>query len=97
VLGNDKVERRKYKPYKFSGKSYTFDVNHEKIIIDEMREWALDYFSKEYVITKEMYKLLKELKNGQLNESSEFDLLVKVLKVCDKDENTLELRIKDIS
>lgn len=62
-----------------------------------MRGWALEYFSHEYVITKEMYKLLKELKNGQVNENSEFDLLVKVLKVCDKDENTLELRIKDIS
>ena len=32
-----------------------------------------------------------------MSENQEFDLLVKVLKVTDKDENTLELRIKDNS
>lgn len=60
----DRQERRRYKPYKFSGKSYTFDMNHEKAIIDDLREWALNYFAKEYVITKDMYKLLKDLKGG---------------------------------
>ena len=60
----EKEERRKYKPYKFSGKSYTFDINHEKLILDELREWTLDYFQNEYVITKDMYKLLKDLKCG---------------------------------
>ena len=49
-----------------------------------------------------MYKLLKDLKGGSLGEghgagSQEFDLLVKILKVFEKDENTFELRIKDTS
>lgn len=52
-----------------------------------------------------MYKLLKDLKAPAggastavtQTTSSEFDLLVKILKVFEKDENTLELRIKDIS
>ena len=62
-----------------------------------MRHWAVDYFAKENVVTRDMYRLLKDLKNGQVTENQEFDLLVKVLKVFEKDENTLELRIKDIS
>jgi hypothetical protein len=46
-----------------------------------------------------MYKLLKDLKSGDGMGagSQEFDLLVKIIKVFEKDENTLELRIKDIS
>jgi hypothetical protein len=99
----DKEEKRKYRPYKFSGKSYTFDINHEKVVLDDLRRWASNYFEKEYVITKDMYKLLKDLKassaeGGQgVSPTQEFDLLVKILKVFEKDENTLELRIKDIS
>ena len=62
-----------------------------------MRNWAQNYFAKEYVITKEMYKLLKNLKSENQNAQTEFDLLVKILKVFEKDENTLELRIKDLS
>jgi hypothetical protein len=60
----EREERRKYRPYKFSGKSYTFDVNHEKLLLDDLREWAFAYFAKEYVITKEMYRVLKDLKNS---------------------------------
>jgi hypothetical protein len=60
----EREERRKYRPYKFSGKNYTFDVNHERALIDDLRSWTQNYFAKEYVITKEMYKLLKDLKGG---------------------------------
>lgn len=58
----EKDERRKYRPFRFSGKSYTFDVHHERPILDDLRRWACNYFEKEYVITKEMYKLLKDIK-----------------------------------
>jgi len=51
-----------------------------------------------------MYKLLRDLKGGNSENghvasagAQEFDLLVKILKVFEKDENTLELRIKDVS
>ena len=93
---NEREQKRKYRPYKFSGKTYTFDMNHEKAILDDLRNWTLNYFAKEYVITKDMYKLLKDLKTGD-GTTSEFDLLVKILKVFEKDDNSLELRIKDIS
>jgi hypothetical protein len=61
---HEREERRRYRPYKFSGKTYSFDVNNERVILDDMRNWAINYFSKELVITKEMYKLLKDLKGG---------------------------------
>lgn len=45
-----------------------------------------------------MYHLLKNLKeDSSVNENREHDLLCKVLKVFDKDDNTYELRIKDES
>jgi len=75
-------------------------VNHERGLLDDMRNWTKSYFQNEYVITREMYKLLKDLKGGSEGMgagSQEFDLLVKIIKVFEKDENTLELRIKDIS
>ncbi len=71
-------------------------MNNEKTILDDLRNWTMNYFMKENVITRDMYKLLKDLKNGDAT-SSEFDLLVKILKVFEKDDNSLELRIKDIS
>lgn len=30
----DKTEKRKYTPYKFSGKSYSFDYQQERVIVD---------------------------------------------------------------
>lgn len=51
----DKSERRKYTPYRFSGKSFSFDNNHEKLIIDNMRNWTARYFSQNSVITSSMY------------------------------------------
>jgi hypothetical protein len=48
-----------------------------------------------------MYKKLKDIKGlvpeGSSANCPEFDLLVKILKIFEKDENSLELRIKDIS
>ena len=74
-------------------------MNHERGLLDDMRNWTKSYFQNEHVITREMYKLLKDLKGseGMGAGSQEFDLLVKIIKVFEKDENTLELRIKDIS
>lgn len=43
-----------------------------------------------------MYVLLKDAKAIE-KDNKEFDLLCKVLKIFEKDENSLELRIKDIS
>lgn len=51
----DKAERRKYTPYRFSGKSFSFDSNYEKAIIDNMRNWTQRYFNQNSVITSAMY------------------------------------------
>lgn len=93
---HEKEERRKYAPYKFSGKSYSFDINNEKPLLDHLRSWSVDYFERNFVIRPETHKLLKEAKAFE-GENKEFDLLCKVLKVFEKDESSLELRIKDIS
>lgn len=94
---HEKEEKKKYAPYKFSGKSYSFDINNEKPILDALRSWSVDYFGQNLVIKPEMYKLLKDVKVMEGGENKEFDLLCKVLKVFEKDETSLELRIKDIS
>eukprot|EP00347_Sterkiella_histriomuscorum_P019882 403339949 len=94
----ERIEKRKYKPYKFSGKSYTFDVSHEKVQIDSLRNWGEEYFKNNYVITKEMYKLLKDVKQDiTSDQNKEFDLICKILKIFEKDETSLEIRIKDLS
>lgn len=43
---NEKSERRKYTPYKFSGKSYSFDYSQEKKIVDELRNWQDHFFTR---------------------------------------------------
>lgn len=91
----EKSERRKYTPYKFSGKSYSFDYHQEKEIVDKLREWQDKYFMKNSWIFKQMSRELGKLK--ELSENKEIDLLVKILKIFEKDEYDLELRIKDIS
>jgi hypothetical protein len=41
---HDKEEKRRYRPFRFSGKSFTFDANHEKPLLDDLRRWACNYF-----------------------------------------------------
>lgn len=95
---NDKMERRKYTPYKFSGKSYSFEYSQEKVIVDELRNWQDHFFTRNSWIFKSMSKQLGKLRDlTQMNENYEFDLLVKVLKIFEKDDYNLELRIKDTS
>lgn len=86
-----------YQPYKFSGKSYSQDLGVEKSILDNLRRWAVDYFAENSVIHKSNYTPLKDVAKTSPEDQKEIDLLVKVLKVLEKDEQTLELRIKDIS
>ena len=68
-LKAERQEKRKYRPYKFSGKNYSFDVNSERSYLDDLRDWACNYFLKEYVITRDMYKLLSDLKGSSNPEN----------------------------
>jgi len=83
-------------PYKFSGKNYSFDTQQERPILDCLRKWSVDYLSNNSVFHKSNFLQLKAIA-AITKENAEFDLLVKILKVFEKDEHTLELRIKDIS
>ena len=72
-------------------------MHQEKIILGNLRLWAVNYLSEHSVIHKSNFQLLKEIGQRSPEENKEFDLLVKILKIFEKDEHTLELRIKDAS
>jgi hypothetical protein len=61
----EREEKKKYAPYKFSGKSYSFDITHEKGVLDNIRSWSQDYFSNNMVVNEKMYMLLKDVKHTQ--------------------------------
>ena len=63
--------------------------------MDELRRWELHYFRKNSFIFKKLSNQLNKLRD--LPENAEFDLVVKILKISQKDEYNLELRIKDFS
>ena len=90
----EKAERRKLTPYKFSGKSYSFDIEQERVIVNELRIWQDTFFTRSSWIFKKLSTGLGDLKQHGDRES---DLLVKILKIFEKDEYNLELRIKDTS
>lgn len=58
----EKSEKRKYTPYKFSGKSYSFDYSQEKVIVENLRQWQDHFFTKSSFIFKQMSKELGNLK-----------------------------------
>lgn len=74
-------------------------MSTEKSHLDNLRGWGEQYFLNQYVVNKDMYKLLKEVRGfqAQNDKPAEFDLVVKVLKIFEKDEQSYELRIKDLS
>lgn len=90
----EKLKRRSYTPYKFSGKSYSFDTQQETMIINQLREWQTVFFTKSKFVFKQMSKELKEIRDSP---AAEFDLLVKILKIFERDEYNIEMRIKDCS
>lgn len=80
------ITSHSYQPYKFSGKSYSQDLSVEKLILDKIRKWAVEYFADNSVIHKSNYTPLKDVSKIPTDEGKEIDLLVKVLKVVDKDD-----------
>jgi len=65
-------------------------------MIDSLHSWEDAYFTKHSWIFKKLSTPLGSLKE-QENSGRECDLLVKILRVLDKDEINLELKIKDVS
>lgn len=99
-LGNNESPQRSegsqsYQPYKFSGKAFSFDQSYERRDITKVRTWAKEYLETNSVCHRYNYYLLKDCKCFE--EAKEFDILVKILKLFQKDDNDFELTIKDLS
>lgn len=92
--GGNKHER-KYKPYRFSGKNHSFDGQVEKVIVDQIRAWAYSYLNENTVIHKSSYTPLRDVRTN--TEKRDIDLLVKIMRVFERDEINYELKIKDLS
>ena len=82
-----------YEPYKFSGKNYSLDLSVHRSILRNLRKWTLSYLGANQCIQLNQYTPLEKLQENE--RGRDIDLLVKVLKIFEKDEQTLELRIKD--
>ena len=63
------------------------------MIVDGLRNFQDQYFMKNSWIFKKQSKQLGKIR--ELGDNKEVDLLVKILKIFEKDEYELELRIKD--
>ena len=83
-------DRKRYMPYKFSGKNYSFE-GHERKRLDRLREWALEYFASAESLYKDVPIARAEEQKG------DFDLMCKVMKVVEKDDYTYEIRVRDAS
>lgn len=93
----DRADKKMYSPYKFSGIDYSFNPEVDKLKINDLRNWTEKFFGNvsQFWIYKQLSKQLGELKS--LDSEAEFDLVVKVLKVYEKDDFNIEMRIKDLS
>lgn len=63
--------------------------------MSSIRQWANEYFRNNSVIHKSSCTTLKEA--HKYYNKGEIDLVVKIMKVFDKDDNDFELRVKDLS
>ncbi len=84
-----------YDPYKFSSKNYSLDMSVHKSILKGLRKWAIDYFGNNMTVHISSYTALAKVPTK--DKGTDIDLLVKVMKVHEKDEQTVELRIKDLT
>ena len=84
-----------YDPYKFSSRNYSLDMSVHKNILKVLRKWAINYLANNMNAHLSSYTSLTNV--PQIEKGRDIDLLVKVLKVHEKDEQTIELRIKDLT
>lgn len=66
-----------------------------KSICKGLRKWTINYLADNMVVHASSYTLLQKIKEE--DKGRDIDLLVKVLKIHEKDEQTVELRIKDVT
>ena len=85
-----------YEPYKFSSKHYSLDMSVHRSICRGLRKWTIKYLAENMVVHASSYTSLSKL-TAEDRRGRDIDLLVKVLKIHEKDEQTIELRIKDVA
>lgn len=85
----------KYKAYRFSGKNHSFDSKVDRPIVKLLRKFSNDYLSVNSIVHKTNITLLADAYKEQ--ERAEIDLLVKIMKFYERDEQSWELLIKDLS
>jgi hypothetical protein len=67
----------------------------EKPILKSILDWSSLYLQQSSCIHKTNYFTLRECQS--VPEKKEIDLLVKVVKVVEKDDFQLEIKVKDLS
>mmetsp|Transcript_31235 Transcript_31235/g.38590 ORF Transcript_31235/g.38590 Transcript_31235/m.38590 type:complete len:248 (+) Transcript_31235:40-783(+) len=73
-----------YDPYKHSSKNYSLDMSVHKGVLKALRKWACRYFAENMITHISLFTPLKQVPN--IEKGRDIDLLVKVLKVHEKDE-----------
>ena len=79
-----------FSPFLWSGKRASFE-KHETAILGNLRKWANSYFAGNDGVTKDMYKALNVAKK----QSSDFDVVAKIIGMHEMDAYTNELKLKD--
>ena len=79
-------------PFGWSGKKASGDKS-DAAIVTNLRKWAASYFGSNDGVTKDMYKPLNKAKS----QTTDFDVVAKIVGVHEMDAYTNELKLKDAS
>jgi hypothetical protein len=77
------------RPYRFSGKNYSFNSQSERQLLRQIKSWSIDYLGNNSVVHLSCFTKLRDIDAlAALNEgkAKDIDLLVKVLNVFERDE-----------
>jgi hypothetical protein len=86
-----------YKPIASSSKAFSFHVS-EKVIIDNLRQWAHDYFRTTEIFDATTYMMEKEsLATDGTTYYKDFDFLGKLVDVEWIDDQFCNLILKDLA
>lgn len=80
--------------YRFSGKNHSFDNNIEVKILQALRQFGQQYFNEHSVVHQSNFTPLMDCFK---QERKELDLMVKLLRVFDRDDLNLEVAMRDQS
>ena len=88
------TDSAKYRPYKFSGRNFSFEPQIEIPVLKSLRQWASSYLAANSVCHLTHSTPLAEVHQSQRKE---LDLLVRVDRVIEKDALSVLLILSDLS